>query len=98
MCETLRALIGMKKAEANYRKYGIDFETATETFDDELAIERFDPSSTGAGEGRYLIRGMACGQLVTVVYTERDKVVRLISARKASRREHDNYFRQDPPE
>ena len=33
------------KAETNYRKHGIDFETATEAFDDHFALQRLDPFS-----------------------------------------------------
>jgi uncharacterized protein len=86
------------KAEGNYRKHGIDFETAIEVFKDPFAIEGFDQLSPGYGEDRYLIVGMAGGQLLTVVYTERDEVIRLISARRASRREHDDYYRQNSQE
>lgn len=86
------------KAEANYRKHGIDFETATEVFADPFVVERFDPLSVEHGEDRFLITGMASGQLLTVVYTERDEIIRLISARRATRREHDNYYRQNSQE
>ena len=47
------------------------------------------------GEGRFLITGFAGGQLVTVVYAEREGNIRLISARRASRRERDDYYRQN---
>jgi uncharacterized DUF497 family protein len=86
------------KAEANYRKHGVDFETATEAFADHFALERLDPSSIDYGEDRFLITGMAGGRLVTVVYTERDETIRLISARGASKREHDDYYRQNSQE
>jgi uncharacterized DUF497 family protein len=33
---------------------------------------------------------------VTVIYTESEEIIRIISARRASRREHDNYYRQNP--
>ena len=84
------------KAESNYRKHGVDFETATEVFADPLAVDRFDEDSAGFGEYRFLITGMAGGKLVTVVYTEYEKRIRIISARRASRPEHDNYYRQNP--
>ena len=84
------------KAESNYRKHGVDFETATEVFADVLAIEELDEDSVGFGEYRFLITGMAGGKLVTVVYTESEERIRIISARRASRREHDNYYSQNP--
>ena len=83
------------KARANYRKHGVDFETATETFDDPFAIERADLSD---GEERFLITGMAATRLLTVVYTTRGERIRLVSARRATRREHDNYYRQNSEE
>src|SRR3954454_17126614 len=86
------------KAEANYRKHGVDFETATEAFGDHFALQRFDPYSVDYGEGRFLLTGMAGGHLVTVVYTDRDNIIRLISARRATKREHDDYYRENSQE
>jgi hypothetical protein len=86
------------KAESNYRKHGVDFETATEAFADPFAVERVDPSHAEYGEERFLITGMASGQLLTVVYTARGERIRLISARRATKREHDNYYRQNSQE
>jgi uncharacterized protein len=83
------------KAESNYRKHGVDFETATETFADPFAIERADLAN---GEERILISGMAAGRLLTVVYTTRGERIRIISARRATKREHDNYYRQNSQE
>ncbi len=86
------------KAESNYHKHGVDFETATATFGDPFAIERADPTSADNSEERYLITGMADDRLLTVVYTERGEIIRLISARRASKREHDDYYRQNSQE
>jgi uncharacterized DUF497 family protein len=86
------------KAESNYRKHGVDFETATEAFADPFAIERSDPFRAGYDEERFLITGMAGGQLLTVVYMARGETIRLISARRATKREHDNYYRQNSEE
>ncbi len=86
------------KAEANYRKHGIDFETATEAFADPFAVEWFDRLSAEHGEDRFLLTGMAGSQFLTIVYTERGEIIRLISARRATRREHDNYYRQNSQE
>jgi uncharacterized protein len=83
------------KAEINYRKHGVDFETATETFADPFALERADLSHARNGEERFLITGMASARLLTVVYTNRRDRIRLISARRATRREHDDYYRQN---
>jgi uncharacterized DUF497 family protein len=83
------------KAEVNYRKHGVDFETATKVFGDLFAVEKYDDASADHGENRFLITGIAAGYLVTVVYTERDVSIRIISARRASKGEHDDYYRQN---
>jgi uncharacterized protein len=86
------------KAEANYRKHGVDFAMARRVFDDFFAVEQYDPFSATYGEDRFIIVGMVGGELVTVVYTNRDDCIRLISARRASKREHDDYYRQNSQE
>ncbi len=77
------------KATANLRKHGIDFADAVSVFSDDLAItipdERFD-------EERFITVGMdAFGRVLVVVYTWRGNEIRLISARKATRRERKQY-------
>ena len=78
------------KAEANRAKHGIPFELAVEVFDDpdrlDVGDERFD-----YGEERRNAVGMAEGVVLTVSYTMRDGVCRIISARPASRREREAY-------
>ncbi len=80
------------KAASNYRKHGVDFETTTEAFFDPFAIEEFDGEH---GEERFLITGAGSGALLTVVYTERGQVIRIISARRATKQEHDHYHREN---
>lgn len=83
------------KAKNNYRKHGISFETATDVFDDPLAMEIVDEANDDHDEERVLITGRAGGLLIlTVVYTERGENIRIISARKATKAEHDDYYRQ----
>jgi uncharacterized DUF497 family protein len=77
------------KATANLRKHGIDFADAVSVFSDDLAItipdERFD-------EERFITVGMdAFGRVLVVVYTWREDEIRVISARKATRRERKQY-------
>lgn len=77
------------KAAANLRKHGIDFADAVSVFSDDLAItipdERFD-------EERFVTLGIdAFGRVLVVVYTLRDNEIRLISARKATRHEQQQY-------
>jgi uncharacterized DUF497 family protein len=86
------------KAEANYLKHGVDFPVAIEVFSDPFGIEQADPRSAEYGEDRFLITGMGGGSLLTVVYAERGESLRIISARRATKREHDNYYLQNSQE
>jgi uncharacterized DUF497 family protein len=81
-----------------FRKHGIDFAVARRAFEDPRALDRYDESSGDYGEDRFVLIGMAAGQLVFIVYTGRQGVWRLISARKASKEEHDDYYRQGSQE
>jgi hypothetical protein len=47
------------------------------------------------GEDRYLLIGMAEGQLPSIIYTERNHRFRIVSARRANRDEQDHYFTQN---
>lgn len=82
------------KAAENYAKHGVDFETARQVFRDPFAVEQIDDREN-YGEDRFVLIGMADGVLLVVVHTERDGRSRLISARHATRHEHDEYFAQN---
>ncbi|NEP57374.1 MAG: hypothetical protein F6K31_10160 [Symploca sp. SIO2G7] len=74
------------KAQTNWQKHGISFAEAELVFFDPLAIHDIDPDSIG--EERFIAVGIGnSGFLLVVVYTMRDDVVRLISARRATRQE-----------
>jgi uncharacterized protein len=73
------------KARTNRAKHGISFETAARAFLDPFAVERLDEGHHA--EVRYTILGMIKGHPLFVVYTVRADVIRLISAREASRYE-----------
>lgn len=82
-----------RKAEVNRRKHGISFELATQVFDDEFVEKNIEGDEHGE------IRWQAVGQigraLVRVTYTTRDEegveIIRIISARKATRSERRSY-------
>ena len=83
------------KAEANWRNHGVSFELAKTVFNDPFAIERVDDRED-YGEERFVIIGMAEGHvLLFVAYTERDQRIRLISARRVTQYEQEDYFRQN---
>lgn len=74
------------KARANVKKHGVEFADAVGVFDDPEAITVEDPDSEG--EQRFISLGLDfIGCLVVVVYTYRRHDIRLISARKATRKE-----------
>ena len=79
------------KNAQNLKKHGISFEEAQEIFDGIVftAIdERFD-----YGEIREISIGAIQGLvIVTVVHTERNQLIRIISARKATRQERETYY------
>lgn len=81
------------KATENYARHGVSFDLAQKVFTDPLAVERMDDRHE-YGEERIIIIGLADGQLLFVVYTEREERLRLISARRATRHEQDDYFRR----
>jgi uncharacterized DUF497 family protein len=83
------------KAEANWRNHGVSFDLAKTVFNDPFAIERLDDRED-YGEERFVIIGMAEGQvLLFVTYTEREQRIRLISARRVTQYEKEDYFRQN---
>lgn len=82
------------KAEANLRAHGVSFDLAETVFKDAFAVERVDDRKH-YGEERFVIIGMAEGHVVLfVAYTEREERIRIISARRATQHEQDDYFRQ----
>ena len=71
-----------KKAATNLERHGVSFDEAATVFSDPLYIDFYDPDHS-VDEHRYLIMGQStAGRLLIVSYTERDEVVRLISARE----------------
>jgi len=81
------------KASANLKKHGVSFEEAQTVFYDEFAVQFFDDEHSG-NEERFLLLGMSAGaQLLLVCHCERDsgQVIRIISARKATKRESTFY-------
>jgi uncharacterized DUF497 family protein len=77
------------KARENLKEHGIDFADAVGVFDNPY-LPRDDPDVED--EQRFVALGMdALGRFLVVVYTYRDGKTRLISARKATRKERKEY-------
>ena len=80
-----------KKAAENERKHQVSFHEASTVFGDPLAITFTDPDHSKA-EYRFLTYGMSrFNRLLIVSHTEREGRVRIITARKATRRERRIY-------
>ena len=80
-----------RKRHRNIRKHGIDFCDAERVFRG-TALTSVDDRAYG--EERFLTLGLLDDQVVSVCHTESDEVVRIISIRKATRNERENYFAQ----
>lgn len=80
------------KNEQNFKKHEIWFEEARTVFADENALELFDEDSS-VNEDRYILLGLSTTpRLLIVVYCERtEDEIRIISARKATRKEAKDY-------
>jgi len=77
------------KATANLKKHGISFEEAQSVFYDEFAVQFYDDEHSTA-EDRFLMLGMSAeARLLLVCHCERESgnLIRIISARRATKRE-----------
>lgn len=82
-----------RKAEQNERKHGISFQEAQTAFEDDHARLTHDPDHS-QDEDRYILLGMSAVLRILVVchvYRENNEVIRLISARKATKQEQQQY-------
>ena len=77
-----------KKRSLNLEKHGVDFVDAIEIFDD---VNRIELETVRHSETRYLTIGDVNRIILLVVYTVRNKVKRIISARRASKNERKAY-------
>lgn len=82
------------KNAANELKHGVTFERARLVFSDPFAIGEYDDRSIH-DEDRFTTTGMVEGVLLFVVYVERGERIRIISARRATKHEQDDYYEQN---
>ncbi|NES20276.1 MAG: BrnT family toxin [Symploca sp. SIO3E6] len=81
----------LEKAALNLKKHDVSFQEASTVFNDPLSVTFPDPDHS-IGESRYVIIGMSkLGQLLIVAHTDREDKVRIISARKTTRKEKQFY-------
>jgi hypothetical protein len=83
------------KARNNYVKHGVSFYLAKAIFKDPFAIEFLDDRQD-YGEERFVIIGSVGTQILYVAYTERKGVIRIISARRATKHEQETYLQENP--
>jgi hypothetical protein len=79
------------KARSNLRKHPVAFDEATTAFFDALSVTIPDPDHSLAEQRFLLIGTTVAGRLVVVAHTDRGSRIRIISARRATRRERATY-------
>ena len=85
-----------EKASINQKKHGVTFEEAQTVFGDYDALRIFDPDHS-EDEDRFILLGMSAVLRILVVchcYRENDEKIRIISARKATKKESAAYERR----
>ena len=81
------------KARSNLKKHGVSFADAVGVFEDENAVTIQDEHEH---EDRFITIGKDfLSRILVVVYTFRDIVIRIVSARKATARERKIYEEQE---
>jgi uncharacterized DUF497 family protein len=88
-----------RKASANQRRHRVSFAEAETVFSDENAILLDDPGHSNE-EPRYVILGLSERLRILVVshaVRDRGRTIRIISARKATQREREQYFERVMP-
>lgn len=82
-----------EKEKTNIAKHGVDFTEAATIFIDAFAITIYDQSHSHQ-EDRYITLGLSNRfRIIVVVHTDREDKIRMISARKATRYEQEQYDR-----
>ncbi|MCI0333190.1 MAG: BrnT family toxin [Planctomycetes bacterium] len=80
-----------QKAARNLTKHGVSFQEAATVFGNPLAMTYYDPDHS-QDEDRFLTVGhSSAGGLLIVSHTDREDRVRIISARRATRKERKAY-------
>ncbi|MCX6546122.1 MAG: BrnT family toxin [Acidobacteria bacterium] len=84
------------KAEANLRKHGVSFEEAETVFSDDLALLIDDPDHSDEEECFVLLGVSVAPRILAVVHAYRSapELIRIISARKATKSERTTYVKR----
>jgi uncharacterized DUF497 family protein len=81
------------KARHNKRKHGVSFREALTSFYDSGQVAFYDVDHSEDEDREILLGYSNQGQLLLVVYTFRNDIIRIISARRATRKEAEDYAR-----
>jgi uncharacterized protein len=81
----------LRKAAANLTKHKVSFEEAATVFGDPLGRIMTDPRHSIIEERLVLLGRSEKRRLLTVMYVDKGKIIRLISAREATRHERRDY-------
>jgi len=81
-----------RKRALNLKDHGLDFVDAPRVF--EGATYTFEDDRLSYGEQRFETLGLLAGVPVSIVHTETENEIRVISFRKATKREANLYFQQ----
>lgn len=80
-----------QKANSNLKKHGVSFQEAASVLGDSLSITYYDPDHS-VREHRFITVGMSrFGRVLMVAHTDRGDNIRIISARKMTRKERKYY-------
>ena len=82
-----------RKNKQNIKKHGVGFEEAQTVFYDPKAVQYYDPDHSD-DEDRFILLGLSARLHILIVchcYREKESLIRIISARKADKKERKSY-------
>lgn len=79
------------KARKNIKIHGVSFDEASTDFKDTLSLAIYDPLNSNEEDRFILIGNSRKNYLLVIVHTERGDKIRIISARKATKKERKQY-------
>ena len=79
------------KAKKNMKVHGVSFDEASTSFKDALSLTIYDPLHSEDGDRMVLIGNSFKNRVLIIVHTERGDKIRIISARKATKKERKQY-------
>ena len=81
-----------RKNAINIRKHGVSFSMAAMVFSDPKYFSWYDSKHSFFMEDRWKIIGLSGCDILIVIYTEQCDYIRIISARKAGKKEEEEYY------